>query len=47
MGSDVSGQITVGLDEGLVVKALKTPEGQRVLLQVIGKNRRQVRQSLG
>ena len=45
--TSVNGQITVGLDEGLVLKALESPEGQRVMLRVAGKNRRAFGRALG
>lgn len=32
--------LTVGLDDGLVLKSLETPEGQRVLVRALAKNRR-------
>jgi hypothetical protein len=38
----LGGQVTVALDDGLVLKSLDTPEGHRAILKVIGKNRRAV-----
>lgn len=37
-------QVTLGLDDGLVLKKLSSPEGHRVLVEALGKNRRAVRQ---
>jgi len=43
----VGGEITVGLEEGLVARQMETPEGQRVVLRVINNNRRAVASLLG
>ena len=40
-------RINLPLDEGLVLKALESPEGQRVMLRVAGKNRRAFGRALG
>lgn len=39
--------MTVGLEEGLVLRHLETAEGQRTLVRVISKNRHAVRSGLG
>jgi len=39
-GATVGGQIQIGLDDGLVLRALQSPEGQRVLLKVMSKSPR-------
>lgn len=39
-GGSVNGTIQLGLDDGLVLKALETPAGQRVLLKVMAKSPR-------
>jgi len=44
--SSVDGRIQVGLDPGLVLEAMRTPEGQRVVLEVIGSNRRTIGRAL-
>lgn len=36
--------LTVGLDDGLVLKKLQTPAGQKLILEAIGQQRRAVRQ---
>lgn len=36
----IGGQVTVGLEEGLILKALESPEGQRRLLRIVAKNPR-------
>lgn len=43
----IGGQVTVALDDGLVVKALESPEGQSALLRVVGRNRRAIGRVLG
>ena len=45
--SSLDSSLTVGLDEGLILKSLQSPEGQRVLVKLIGKNKRGVRGVLG
>lgn len=42
-----STQVSIGLEEGLVLKKLSSPEGQRVLVEALGQNRRAVRQIIG
>jgi hypothetical protein len=45
----VAGQgskLEVGLEEGLVLRHLDTPAGQKTLLQVLGKNKNQLRNML-
>ena len=46
-GSNDFGTLTVGLEEGLVARALQTPSGQRAVLNVLGKNRRSARNTIG
>ena len=43
----LGGQITIALDEGLIAKSIESPEVQRALLRVAGKNRRAYSQALG
>lgn len=43
----VDGRLVVGLEDGLVLREIETPEGQRVLLETISNNRRAVRAALG
>jgi hypothetical protein len=45
--SSLDSSMTIGLDDGLVLKALQSAEGQRVLVKTIGKNKRGIRGSLG
>lgn len=40
------GRLTIGLDEGLVLKALESPRGQKVLVELVGRNRRMVQRVL-
>ena len=40
------GRLTIGLDDGLLLKALESPQGQRVLVKTIAKNRRAIRTGL-
>jgi hypothetical protein len=37
---ELGGQITVALDQGLILKALESPEGQRTMIRVASRNRR-------
>lgn len=46
-GQSLDGRLTVGLDEGLVLKALETSRGQRILVETIGRNRRTLQRVLG
>lgn len=39
--------LTVSLEPGLVLKELKTPEGQRVMVQLLSQNKRAARQAMG
>lgn len=39
--------LTVGLDDGLVLKKLSSPEGHKLIVEAIGNNRRAVRQIIG
>lgn len=38
------GRLTIGLEEGLVLRALDSPEGERLIVRTIGKNPRAIRQ---
>ena len=40
-------QLSIGLDDGLILKKLSSPEGQRVLVEALGQNRRALRQLIG
>jgi hypothetical protein len=42
----VDGAISIALDDGLILKAMESPEGQRVQLRVLHKNRRAVTQAV-
>ncbi|OGS01544.1 MAG: hypothetical protein A2V88_02650 [Elusimicrobia bacterium RBG_16_66_12] len=42
----VDGTIQIGIDDGLVVRALQTPKAQRVLIQILNANRQAVRQAV-
>lgn len=42
-----STQLSIGLDDGLILKKLSSPEGQRVLVEALGQNRRALRQIIG
>lgn len=46
-GANLTGQLTIGLGDGLVVQEMESPAGERLVLKVINKNRRGVRDSLG
>ncbi len=41
-GQGSESTLRIGLDEGLILRALQTPEGQRVLVRTIAKNRRAI-----
>jgi hypothetical protein len=41
-----SSTLTVGLEDGLVLRQLKTPEAARTLIKVLGDNRRSAQQAL-
>lgn len=43
----VDGRLVVGLEDGLVLREIETPEGQRVLIETISNNRRAYRAALG
>lgn len=45
-GQASSGRLTIGLDEGLVLKALESPRGQRILVELVGRNRRTLQRVL-
>ena len=34
------GRLVIGLDEGLVLKAIESPRGQKMLVELVGRNRR-------
>lgn len=46
-GSGLDGRLTLGLEDGLVLRDLESREGQRVTIESIRKNRRAVRSALG
>lgn len=46
-GGGLDGRLTLGLEDGLVIRDLETPEGQRVTIETIRKNKRAVRSALG
>jgi len=41
------GRLVVGLESGLVLRELASPAGQKVLVQIMGRNRRAVRTAIG
>ena len=43
----VGGKVTLGLDRGLVLEEIRTPRGQRVLIETVSENRRAIRSALG
>jgi len=43
----LNGQLAIGLEDGLVVRELESPAAQRITIQTIERNRRQVRAALG
>ena len=45
--STVGGTITVGLDQGLILQAIKSPAGQRTIINVISRNPRAVNSATG
>lgn len=46
-GAEVSGTVTVGLEDGLVAREVSGPKGQRAILNVIARNPRAIRRALG
>lgn len=46
-GASVHGHIGISLDPGLILDTLESPEGQRVALKVVNKNRRGFRNAMG
>jgi hypothetical protein len=40
-------QLLIGLEEGLILRHLESPAGQRVLVKAMSKNRRAIRSALG
>lgn len=40
-------QLLVGLEDGLVLRHLESPAGQRILVKAMSKNRRAIRSALG
>lgn len=40
------GRLTIGLDEGLVLKAMESPRGQKILVELVGRNRRTLQRVL-
>ncbi len=41
------GQVLIGLEEGLILRHLESPAGQRILVKAMAKNRRAIRSALG
>ena len=46
-GEVLNGQLSIGLEDGLVLREMETPEGQRVLVNSVSENRRAIRAALG
>jgi len=46
-GSDVGLNATLGLEDGLVVRHLETPAGERAVIRILSKNRRAASRALG
>lgn len=46
-GTPMDGRLTLGLEDGLVLRELDTPEGERIMIETVEKNRRKVRSALG
>ena len=46
-GETLNGQLSIGLEDGLVLREMETPEGQRVLVKSVSANRRAIRAALG
>lgn len=46
-GGELKGSLEVGLGDGLVVREMDTPAGERLMLKVISRNPRRVRAALG
>jgi len=46
-GAGIDGKLVLGLEDGLVLREIKTTAGQRVLIETITDNRRAVRAALG
>jgi len=46
-GEPLDGRLTVGLEDGLVLREFDTPAGERILIEKVTKNRRKVRAALG
>ena len=40
-------QVLIGLEEGLILRHLESPAGQRILVKAMAKNRRAIRSALG
>jgi len=40
-------QMLIGLEEGLILRHLESPAGQRILVKAMAKNRRAIRSALG
>lgn len=43
----IGGELTVGLEEGLTIRELETPEGERALIRIVQRNRRAFQAVLG
>jgi hypothetical protein len=40
-------QLLIGLEDGLILRHLESPAGQRILVKAMAKNRRAIRSALG
>jgi hypothetical protein len=47
MASELKGELTIGLANGLVIDQMDSSDGERLVLKIINKNRRGLRGSLG
>jgi len=46
-GGVLNGRLVLGLEDGLVLREMDTPQGQRILVRALSNNRRAVRSALG
>ena len=46
-GAPLAGRLTVGVEDGLVLREFDTPAGERIIVETLSKNRRKVRAALG
>lgn len=47
VGQSLEGAVTVGLEDGLVLRTIETRNGERSILKVLQKNARTVKQIVG